>query len=412
MDIAHNEEKSGKRSLSKNVIALGIVSALNDMASEVAVRTIPLFLANVLGVKTGLIGLIEGIAETTATLLKLVSGVLSDRLGKRKPLMLLGFGLSNLSKPLLYFAGSWTSVLVIRFFDRVGKGIRTSPRDALLADSIPANQRGRAFGFNRSMDPIGAIIGLSLAALIVYLVEGTSPLLSEKTYRYLVLLATAPALLCILVLAFAVTEPAHRSAIKKKFSLTGSLPPSLRRYLVAAFVFNLSVTSDAFLTLRAQELGLPLWGTFSLIGLMNVMLSVVSFPVGILSDRLGRRRFLAAGWMIFAVQLIGFGFATAVWHLVVLFILYGIYLGMTEGVEKAFVTDLASEEYRGTAFGYLQLTTGIAALPASLLTGLLWQAQGSRVAFAVGAMIALTGGGLLLFVPTTSRQIPDVRGAR
>ena len=403
------DTKPHSTKLPRNVVVLGIVSALNDMASEVAVRTIPLFLANVLGIKTGLIGLIEGIAETTATLLKLLSGLYSDRLGKRKPLILLGFTLSNLSKPMLYFAGSWTAVLVVRFIDRVGKGIRTSPRDALLADSIPADQRGRAFGFNRSMDPIGAIVGLSLAALIVYLVGGTSPLLSEKTYRYLVLLATAPALLCILVLAFAVTEPAHRIAIKKKFSLSGSLPPSLRRYLLAVFVFNLSVTSDAFLTLRAQELGLPLWGTFALIGLMNVMLSFVSFPSGVLSDRLGRRRFLAAGWMIFGVQLVGFAFATTVWHLVVLFILYGVYLGMTEGVEKAFVTDLAPEEYRGTAFGYLQLVVGITALPASLLTGIVWQHVGSTAAFGAGAVLAVMGSALLAFVPVHVVEAPEKR---
>lgn len=396
-----DEKEISDSRLQKNVIALGIVSAANDMASEVAVRTIPLFLANVLGVKTGLIGLIEGVAETTATLLKFVSGLLSDRMGKRKPLTLLGFGLSNLSKPLLYFAGSWTWVLVIRFIDRVGKGIRTSPRDALLADSVPADQRGRAFGFNRAMDPIGAILGLALAALIVYFCEGTSPFLSEKTYRYLVLLATIPALLCILILALFVKEPTLRSVIKKKFSLSGSLTPPLRRYLLAVFVFNLSVSSDAFLTLRAQELGLPLWGTFSLIGLMNIMLALVSFPTGILSDRLGRRRFLAAGWMIFSVQLLGFAFATTVWHLAFLFILYGIYLGMTEGVEKALVTDFAPEEYRGTAFGYLQLAVGIAALPASVLTGLLWQHVGSKAAFETGAALALLGTLLLAFVPAT-----------
>lgn len=400
---------NGGRRLPRNVIMLGVVSALNDMASEVAVRTIPLFLANVLSVGTSLIGLVEGIAEATATLLKLASGVVSDRIGQRKPLMVLGFALSNLSKPLLYFASSWMAVLAIRFVDRVGKGIRTSPRDAMLADSVPAAQRGRAFGFNRSMDPIGALTGLAIAAAILYTLGGNASVLDENTYRYLVVLATIPALLSVLLLVAGVREPRERSAQKKKLALRGSLPAGLRRLLIASFIFNVSFTSDAFLTLRAQELGLPLWATFSLIGLMNLMLALLSFPVGVWSDRIGRKRILSAGWALYAVLLVGFAFASEAWHLAALFVVYGVHLGMTEGVEKALVTDLAPEDKRATAFGSMQLCAGIAALPASLLTGVLWQRFGSTFAFAVGGAIALTAAGSLFFVRTPQR-VPD--GAR
>lgn len=393
-----------RQRLHKNVLVLGVVSALNDMASEVAIRTIPLYLANVLGVKTAMIGLIEGVAESTSTLLKLVAGIVSDRMGRRKPLTLLGFGLSNLMKPLLFFAQSWPTVLALRFLDRVGKGIRTAPRDALLADSVSAEDRGRAFGFNRSMDPIGAIAGLAVAAVLVYFGEGEGTLLTEGTYRTLVLLATVPAFLCILVLALAVAEPSVRRPLQKKFTLRGTLPPGFLRFLAAVFVFNLSATSDAFLVLRAQEIGLPLWVTFALVGLMNVTLAFVSFPSGVLSDRLGRRRFLAAGWVIFGLMLLGFAYATTAVHLAGLFVLYGLYLGLTEGVEKALLTDLAPEESRGTAFGYFQVVVGVAALPASLITGILWQWFGSHTAFVAGAVLAVLGAVLLAFVPTVPRQ--------
>lgn len=403
------DEPNAKPRLPRNVIVLGVVSALNDMASEVAVRTIPLFLANVLSVGPALIGLVEGIAEAMATLLKLLSGVLSDRAGRRKPLVVLGFALSNLSKPLLYFAGTWGAILAIRFVDRVGKGIRTSPRDALLADSVPSAHRGRAFGFNRSMDPIGAIVGLAFAAGIVYSLGGQASLLDAHTYRYLVMLATVPAVLSVVVLVVGLRESPERTAQKKKFTLRGTLPGGLRRLLVAFFVFNLSYTSDAFLTLRAQELGLPLWATFSLIGLMNVILAFVSFPVGAWSDRVGRKRFLGAGWAIYAALLVGFAFAASTRHLAALFVLYGVHLGMTEGVEKALVTDLAPEESRATAFGYMQLAAGVAALPASLLTGVLWERFGSTFAFGVGGAIALASAALLALVPTSTHDGTEAR---
>ncbi len=394
-----DKDKVETKKLPKNLVALGFVSALNDLASEIAIRTIPLFLANVLGVKIGLIGLIEGIAETTATLLKLGSGIWSDRIGKRKPLALLGFGLSNFTKPLLYFAGSWQWVMVLRFVDRAGKGIRSTPCDALIADSVKKEDRGRAFGFNRSMDPIGAIAGLLVAAGLVYFSQGEKTQLSENVFRTLILIATVPALLSVAILAFIVKEPEGRAKLQKKFSFKGTLSPGLWRFLIALFVFNLSATSDAFLVLRSQEIGLPLWGTFLLIALMNLILSVVSFPTGILSDRIGRRGILAGGWLLFALQLLGFAYASNAIHLVGLFVLYGVYLGMTEGVEKALLTDLAPEEFRGTAFGYFYLAIGVAAFPASLITGIIWQTAGSQAAFLVGSALALAGAILLVLVP-------------
>ncbi len=385
--------------LPRNVIALGVASLLNDMSSEITIKTIPLFLKGALGVKTSVIGLIEGIADTTATLLKLIAGILSDRMGKRKPLTLGGYALSNGIKPLLFFAASWPMVLVLRVIDRVGKGIRGSPRDALLTDSVDETNRGRAFGFQRAMDPIGSVLGLLIASALLYAGYGNDPVLGSDAYRLLVLVGAVPAALCVLVIILAVTEPPSLTPVNKKFSLRGTLPSGMKRYLLALFVFNLGVMSEGLLPLRAQELGVPLWATLLLMALLSVASSLAAYPAGVLSDRIGRRGLVAVGWVVFGFQLAGFALATEAWHLGALFLLRGLSEGLREGVEKALVADLSPAETRGTSFGYFYFIMGAAALPASALAGGLWEAYSPAVAFGTAAALSVIGAVLLAAVP-------------
>lgn len=390
------------RKLPRNILALGLVSMLNDMSSEITIKTIPLFLKSVLGVKTWVIGLIEGFAESLATLTKLAAGILSDRMGRRKPLTVLGYGFSNIIKPLLYFANSWPVVAALRFLDRVGKGIRGSPRDALIAESVPEDQRGRAFGFQRTMDPLGSVLGLGIAALLLYVGLG-EPHMAERTFRLLVLISIVPAALAMALVIFGVSEPSQPMPMKKKFTLRGSLPGGMKRYLAALLVFNLSVMSDALLPLRAAELGVPIWGILLLMALLSLTSSLAALPAGSLSDRLGRRKVVAAGWLVFAAHLALFAFAAEVWQLAILFVLRGLSEGLREGAEKALVADLAPEQFRGTAYGYYNFVLGITALPASLLFGVLYSAYGSMVAFLLPSALGFLGTLLLAFVNEKTR---------
>ena len=375
-----------------NVIALGVVSLLTDFSSEMIYPLLPLFLTRVLGAGPAFVGLIEGIAESTASFLKLASGWVSDRWRRRKGLVLGGYALSSCARPLVGAATAPWHVLAVRFVDRVGKGVRTSPRDALLADSTDPDHLGRAFGFQRAMDHLGAAIGPLVASGLLYGLGWD--------LRAVFWAAAVPALLSILVLGAGVTEvpprarntagapePARRAAFL--------LPPPFRRYLLLVVLFTLGNSSDAFLLLRAQEVGvgaaaLPvLWTAF------HVVKSVTSTPLGGLSDRWGRRRVIRLGWFLYAVVYAGLAAAPgrlALWGLV---LAYGVYYGLTEGVERALVADLVPSEARSTAYGWFHTAVGLAALPASLLAGALWQALGSAWAFGSGAALALVAAALL-----------------
>ncbi len=388
--------------LSRNVYALGLASLFTDVASEVTVRTIPFFLKNVLAVDNKLIGGIEGAAKAIPLIAQTISGVLSDRAGRRKPLTLAGYALSSLVKPLLYVVTSWPGVLVIRGLDRVGKGIRTAPRDALIADSVVPEERGRAFGLHRAMDTVGSVLGLLAVVLVVRARLGDSAYLDDPTFRSLALLASVPAVLTVLVLALLVKETEARG-LEKKFSLEGALPPHLRRFLLAVFVFNLSAASDAFFLLRAQELGLALWKTMSLVLLMSVVQASISLPAGVVSDRLGRRGIVAIGWGVAGLQLVGFAFARSELELLGLFLLVGVFLGLTEGNEKALLTDLAPKELKGTAFSAYNGALGAALLAASAGMGALWDREGATVAFLAAGVMAFAGACLLAFVPPPTR---------
>jgi MFS family permease len=392
--------------LDPTVKALGVVTLLNDLSSEVAVRTLPLFLANVLGVKVGIIGLIDGLAESTATLVKVVSGVLADRIGKKKALALWGYGLSGFTKPLLFFAAGWPLVLVVRVLDRIGKGIRTAPRDALIADVTAPEARGRAFGFNKAMDKAGAVAGLVLAAGILYLGGTGQVALTRENYQALVLLSVVPGIASVFVLARWVRErPALPSVQASSVRLAWrGLDGRFRAYLVMLVIFTLGNSSDAFLMLRAQTLGFQPVEIFLLLAAFNLVITLSSTPAGALSDRLGRRGLIVAGWAIYAVIYLGFAFAYSPWHICALYLGYGLYYGAFQGAASALVADLVPPELRGTAYGLFNGAIGVVAFPASLLAGLLWDWYGPPVPFLAGGVLALVAAvGVLAVMPQSRR---------
>ncbi len=405
-------EQEGKKKVlgvSRNVFFLGWVSLLTDMSSEMIFNVLPLFLLNVLKVSTPLIGLIEGIAEGTASLFKLVSGWLSDRLGQRKSLTVFGYSLSTLAKPFLYIASSWGVVLAVRFTDRVGKGIRSAPRDALVADSTSDNERGRSFGFHRAMDTAGAVLGIALAALIVYLVERQGLQLTLHAFRALVLSGIGPAVLAVLILLLFVREkkrgaqpkpgePAVAPPIAEAPAKT-ALDRRFKLFLVMMVLFTLGNSSDAFLILRAQNLGYSVFWVLVLFVAFNLVYTLAAMPAGVVSDRLGRKRVIVAGWTIYALSYLGLGLASAKWQLWLLFALYGLYYGISEGVSRAFISDLVPAERRGTAYGWYHAAVGVSLLPASVIAGWLWYLVSPSSTFYFGAgMAGVAMLGLLLFI--------------
>ncbi|UCH35705.1 MAG: MFS transporter [Armatimonadota bacterium] len=407
--MAETETSKPGRALAANVVALGVVSLLTDISSEMTFTLLPLFLANALGVRTAVIGLIEGVAETTAGIMRIFSGWLSDLWGKRKGLTLIGYGLSAASKPFLYFAGAWPTVLGVRFADRLGKGIRTSPRDALIADSSADTRRGLSFGFHRAADTLGAFIGLAGAAVVVYLTQRNAIELVPEVYRRLVLYAMIPGFLAVAVLAVFVHEAARPRTGK-------AAPPKLsfrdldKRFLIFVaiiVIFTLGNSSDAFLVLRAQNIGLSVFAiTLVLVG-FNAVQATVATPAGALSDRWGRTGVIAAAWALYAAVYLGFGLAQAPWHIWALFLLYGAYHGMAEGTARALVGDVVREDQRGTAYGIYNAAVAVTALPASLIAGALWQGVGKWPGFGApapfffGSAMALLALVLLLaWLPT------------
>jgi MFS family permease len=444
--------RGGRRApLGANVVALSAVSFFTDLSSEMIYPLLPLFLTTTLGASAATLGLIEGAAESTAALLKLASGWWSDRVRRRKPLVLAGYALASVARPLVALAGSASQVLAIRLTDRVGKGIRSSPRDALIADSVDPSVRGRAFGFHRAADHAGAVAGPLLAfALLEW---------GGLSLRVVFGLAAIPAAVAMLVLALRVREPArhvggaaaavpplaqvdgseadesagasggegapprahdraaplsdrHHAAAPRTASAPAPPPPASalpRRFwgfLVAVVVFTLGNSTDAFLLLRASQLGVAaplipvLWAA------LHVVKSASSTPGGALSDRVGRKPLIVGGWLLYALVYVGFARAGATWHAWALFAVYGVFFGLTEGSEKALVTDLVPSGERGRAFGWYNLAVGVAALPASLIFGRLWDHGGPALAFTVGAAFALAAGlALALLVPSRDRAL-------
>jgi MFS family permease len=371
--------------LPRNVWAVTLTSFLTDISSEMVFNLLPLFLTNVLGVRTGVVGLIEGLAATAASLLKVVSGWLSDRLGNRKWLAVAGYALSTLAKPFLYVATTWSAVLGVRFADRVGKGIRTAPRDALVADSVSEKQRGLAFGLHRAGDTAGAVLGVLAALLVVRATQAGSLTLTRPTFQRVVLLSIIPAALAVLALALGaqdVSVEGRRDAPQLRWR---AFDRRFRHFLIAVLLFTLGNSSDAFIILRAQERGLNVPGLLGMLITFNVVYTLVSGPAGALSDRVGRRALIVSGWLTYALIYLGLAFAATPWQVWALFALYGVYYGAAEGTARALVADLVPSEQRGVAYGMFSTLEGLAAFPASLIAGLLWQGIGAWSGFGPGA---------------------------
>lgn len=397
------KKKSGILNLPRNVWAVSFASFFMDISSEMVINILPLYLSNVLGVKTNIIGLIEGIAETTASILKLFSGWISDKLHGRKWIAILGYGLSALSKPFFYFAASWEMVAGTRWADRVGKGIRTAPRDALVADSIDEKQRGLAFGFHRAADTAGAMLGLIIALVVVLVVQANGLLIQQNTFQLIVLLSLPPAFLAVLSLIIGSRDvPVKGVRQAPKFAFA-SLGKPFMIYLVIVGLFTLGNSSDAFLVLRAQERGISLTGILMMLVVFNLIYTLISTPAGALSDKVGRKRLIIGGWVVYAIIYLGFGLAQVAWHIYVLYALYGLYYGMAYGAANALVADLVPAELRGTAYGTYNAMIGILAFPSSFIAGVLWQGFGSwdgfgaSAPFFFGAALALLAGLLMVF---------------
>ncbi len=385
--------------LTRNVAVLSGVSLLNDVSSEMIYPLLPLFLTTVLGAGPAFLGLVEGIAETTASLLKLVSGWLSDRLRRRKLLAVAGYGVSSLVRPLTALATAPWHVLMVRFWDRVGKGVRTAPRDALLVASCPAESRGRAFGLQRAMDHLGAVLGPLIATLLLGAVT--------SNVRTVFWYAAIPAVLSMVLLVGMAREQVAQGTPGQLPKLSWrQFDSRFLRYVGIVFLFTLGNSSDMFLLLRANKLGVPAVLIPTLWMVHHLVKSATSLPGGGLSDRLGRKRIITAGWFVYALSYAGFALAHRPWHAWALFALYGLFFGLTEGTEKALVADFVPAEQRGTAYGLFNFAIGIGALPASLLMGLLWQWFGPALAFATGAGLAALSCVLLaaLPVPKTGAQ--------
>lgn len=446
--------------LPRNVLVISLVSFLNDASSEIIYPLLPVFLSVALGASPAVVGLIEGGAESVSSFLKLFAGYFSDRSGRRKAPVVFGYALASLVRPLLGFATSWPQVFAVRFADRIGKGIRSAPRDAMIADSAAPTERGLAFGFHRAMDHFGAVVGplLGFALLVLIAANRNSPTLAE--YKLIFLAASVPALAAVLVAAFALRETrkdrddgresrkaeavradalrAERSdaahaalvppvvnaahaaaatappAVAKplpRFSLRG-FDGNFKRFLVILALFTLSNSSDAFLLLRAREVGIStatiplLWAALHAI---KVLSSLVG---GDLSDRLGRKTLIVSGWLFYAGVYLGFAFVSTVGGAWVLFLTYGIYFGLVEGAEKALVADLVPADKRGTAYGLYNLAFSITVWPASLLMGALWSWRGASVAFIASACIGTLAALLLALTIRSGADAPVSSPAR
>jgi MFS family permease len=374
------------------VVLLGFTSLFTDVGTEMIFPLLPVFLTETLRAGPAYLGLVEGAADTVSSLLKLVSGVVADRVARRKPLVLFGYALASATRPFVALATRPWHVLAVRVTDRVGKGIRSSPRDALIADAA-GDRVGRAFGFHQAMDNAGAVVGPLLATELLAL---------HQSIRNVFWIAVIPGAIATILVAL-VREPPRARPPSRPSSPTpptatapSVLTPTLTRYLAILALFSLGNSSDAFLLLRARSLGLStveipvLWSVF------NLSKVVWAYLGGDAADRIPRARLIASGWLVYGLVYLGLGRASASWHVWALFVVYGVFYGLTEPVEKALVRDLVPAEQRGRAYGAYNFVVGITALPAGLLTGALWHAFGPAVALEVGAALAVVAGVLLL----------------
>jgi MFS family permease len=403
-----------RRRIPRNLWVVSIASLLTDVSSEMVLNLVPLFLANVLGARTVVIGFIEGVAAAATSLLQMAAGALSDRWHARKWLTVGGYAVSALAKPGFYFAASWEMVAGVRWADRVGKGIRTAPRDALVADSIAPVDRGLAFGLHRAADTGGAMLGLLAAIVVVWFTERGAAQLTRSTFQTLVLVSIVPAVLAVLTLAVGLVDvPVRSSGERPRIAFRG-LGRRFAVFIAIAALFDLGNFSDAFMILRAQERGLGVTGVLAMLAAFNLVYALLSTPAGSLSDRIGRKRVIVVGWLAYAAIYLGFAVAQSGHQIVALYVCYGAYYGLATGTTKALLADLVPAPLRGTAFGTYNATMGLLDLPASFIAGLLWQGLGSwhgfgpSAPFFFGAAAALTAAILLaVVVPEPARPTSE-----
>jgi MFS family permease len=366
----------------KNVTVAGLVSFFMDVSSEMIYPLVPLFLSNVLGVNKSVIGLIEGIAESTASLLKVFSGWFSDKIGNRKWLMAAGYGISAISRPIVALAATWHHVMGFRFMDRFGKGIRTAPRDALIAESADKTHLGRAFGFHRAMDTMGAVVGPALAFFFLGLFS--------NNYRTVFWLSMIPGVIAVLMIIFFITE-------KKKYVAAHVERPKLtmkhfdwrfKFFVFITGIFAIGNSSDVFLILRAQQIGIPTIMIPIVYLLFNLIYSLSAIPAGIAADKFGKKRVILAGFVLFAILYYGFAVASDTKTIWILFAFYGLFMGLTEGIQKAFLASIIPQDFKATAFGIYNTVVGIAMFPASLIGGWLWDSISPSATFYFGAITA------------------------
>ncbi|QLE59533.1 MFS transporter [Nostoc sp. TCL26-01] len=395
MNKSQVASKKQNKAIPKNVWVLGFVSLLTDISSKIIDSLLPVFLVSTLGANLLTVGWIEGIAESTASVIKLFSGAFSDYLGKRKGLAIAGYGLSTLVKLLFALATSPMWILIARFGDRVGKGIRVAPRDALVADATDEANRGAAYGLRQSLDTIGAFIGpvVAFALMSVW----------EQNFRLVFWSALVPGILALALLAGGVkesnTKVAHQQSNPLNYDNLRSLGKSYWQLVAVALLFNLGNSSDAFLLLKALEIGIPASLVPLSLLVMNLTYFLSAYPVGLLSDRIGRLGLLVSGFTLYVFVYIGFAFVNIQWQLWSLFALYGLYQGLSKGLLLALVADQVPANLRGTAFGVINLAIGVALLPASILAGSLWELVSSKATFIAGSVFAF--GAIILLLATT-----------
>ena len=374
-----------------NVAILGLVSLFTDLGSQMVFPLIPLFLSTTLGASMVVVGLIEGSAETVASLLKVFSGYWSDKIKRRKPFVLAGYGLSSLSKPLFAFADTWQGVLGIRIVERVGKGIRSAPRDAIIAESCADDVRGKAYGIHRAMDGMGSILGAVLAFFLLF----------SLGYRDIFLLAAVPSLIAVLLIIFVKekNKKAPSPIIDTKKSIRISfkeLTPQLKYFTIVATIFALGNFGYAFLMLRALNIGLSDHTALLLYIIFYIVYTIFTIPAGMISDKIGRKPVIGIGYVLFGLTSLGLVFVSSLFQIVCVFALYGVFYAMIDGVQRAFVVDLAPPDLKATALGTFHTATGLAALPAGVIAGLLWDTISPETAFVYGFVLSLVAAASLL----------------
>jgi len=407
--------------INRNIWVVSWVSLLTDISSEMLYPVIPIFLTSVLGASMAVVGLIEGLAEATASLLKVASGWFSDKFARRKPFVVFGYTISSFSKPLIALAQSWPLVLFARFLDRFGKGVRTAPRDALIADYSDNKQHGLIFGLHRTMDTIGALSGPLLTILLLIWLK--------ENYRPIFLLAAIPGFLAVFLLIFFLKEPPNKNKIfnppqspphriggcadapisvahvggsaeihRTNFLDLSDFDKNFKNFLLVSVIFALGNSSDVFLIMRSKNLGLSTILVILAYVLYNATYAIISLPAGAISDKIGRKKILALGFLIFSLVYFGFAFISKSFYLWLLFPIYGFYMAMTEGVSKAFISDLVPSEKRGTAIGLYYSLTGVVTFLASFIAGLLWTYVNISAPFLYGALMSGLSAVLLMIL--------------